>query len=83
MAGPPVWYQAPPKEAVSLEYLNLQWISLKKAWVLLYSTFNNLLFLIFFLFPVHVEDMIKIIYQYITLLRNNGAQKWIFDEVRY
>jgi secreted Zn-dependent insulinase-like peptidase len=29
----------------------------------------------------HMEDVIGLLFRYITLLQNSGTPKWIFDEV--
>jgi insulysin len=31
----------------------------------------------------HMEDIIGLLFRYITLLQTSGTPKWIFDEVNY
>lgn len=36
----------------------------------------------FFFFPVHVEDIILHMFQYIQKLRTEGPQEWVFQECK-
>jgi len=43
---------------------------------------SELLSKFFFFFPVHVEDIILHMFQYIQKLRTEGPQEWVFQECK-